>query len=149
VIPDVRCRKIKSVSTAGRKTFRWNRCIGKATTTSSAVSIIVGMMGFFSDAEKLAENESAQKQQMVTDPITGLANSRGIMESMTSYLEEFWRRNVNFVIMQVFVREYEFFRKTCGEEAGMSCCEESAGCWKKFSKITRSSEESRKASFLF
>lgn len=55
---------------------------------------------------------------MVTDPITGLANSRGIMESMTSYLEELWRRNINFVIMQVFVREYEFFRKTCGEEAG-------------------------------
>lgn len=55
---------------------------------------------------------------MVTDPITGLANSRGIMESMISYLEELWRRNVNFVIMQVFVCEYEFFRKTCGEEAG-------------------------------
>ena len=79
---------------------------------------IVGLIGYFCDAEDYAEEQARNRRLTLIDPITGLFSSRGVMESLSGYLEELWRGGTNFAICQVFLHEYDLFRRLYGEDAG-------------------------------
>ena len=79
---------------------------------------IVGLIGRFCDAEDFAEEQTRNRRLTLIDPVTGLFSSRGVMESLSGYLEELWRDGTHFAICQVFLHEYDLFRRVYGEDAG-------------------------------
>lgn len=87
---------------------------------------IVGLVGNFIDVEDLAEPNRDPERLLLEDQITGLANTRGIIEGIGEFFEELWTKGVQFSVISVFTREYEAFAKSYGTAAGNALLEKIA-----------------------
>ncbi|MGN0362193.1 MAG: EAL domain-containing protein [Bilifractor sp.] len=79
---------------------------------------IIGLMGKFLPVEDLMRLRNRTYRAISLDPVTGLLNAGGILESARDYLEELWTNHTQFSQMLVYIPEYPFFEQSYGEKAG-------------------------------
>ncbi|MDD6350932.1 MAG: EAL domain-containing protein [Lachnospiraceae bacterium] len=79
---------------------------------------IVGLMGKFIPAADMYNLADHTMQRSSLDPVTGLQNSRGAVESFRDYLEGLWSEDSLFSLIDITVPEVDAFKKTYGHDAG-------------------------------
>ena len=79
---------------------------------------IIGILGTVVDAEEMRQFFSAEKRRSIIDPVTGLSNTRGISDSVYSYLLEHWRSGDDFAMIDIYVPEYREIVKLYGDGSG-------------------------------
>ena len=78
---------------------------------------IIGIFGFFVDAENI-EPEIRNQYLVTIDPITGLCNARGLIESYNYFREEYAVSQRDVFAIGIQTEGYEAHRKKYGERAG-------------------------------
>lgn len=105
----------EAVLTAGKKLYcRRGHCLVGGTNRdiiASKVPVyqdgkIVGLLGSVVDAEASFAFFSEEHRLAATDPVTGLANTRGLSDGLQAYLEEHWRTGAPFAMLDITVPEY-------------------------------------------
>lgn len=79
---------------------------------------ITGILGAMVDAEETQKFFDEEKKTSSTDPVTGLANARGISDGVYAYLIERWGTGMNFAMVEVYVPEYSEVVKLYGDHSG-------------------------------
>lgn len=79
---------------------------------------IIGILGTVVDAEEMQKLLDENKKLSNVDPVTGLANARGISDSFYYCLAERWRTGRNFATIEVCVPEYREIVKLYGDHSG-------------------------------
>ena len=79
---------------------------------------ITGILGAMVDAEETQKFLDEEKKTSSADPITGLANARGISDGVYAYLIERWGTGMNFAMVEVYVPEYSEVVKLYGDHSG-------------------------------
>ena len=79
---------------------------------------IIGLIGYFTDAEEFRDRRGETVQVAMTDTVTGLSNSRGIMDHAIVYGEEYKKNGVDFAAINLQVDGHENFAKNYGEQNG-------------------------------
>lgn len=79
---------------------------------------ITGILGTMIDAEDTQKFFDKEKTDSSTDPVTGLANARGISDGVYSYLIERWSTGMNFAMIEVNIPEYSEVVKLYGDRSG-------------------------------
>lgn len=78
---------------------------------------IIGILGTVIDAEKIPFISEEQNMLRI-DSITGLANARGLSDSIYTYLSERWRNGKNVALMEIYVPEYREIVNLYGDASG-------------------------------
>lgn len=81
---------------------------------------IIGILGTVFDEEEEEQFFSGITVRNSVDPLTGLANDRGLSGSIHSYLSTSWRTGMDFSIMEVYVPEYSEVVELYGDGSGDS-----------------------------
>ena len=81
---------------------------------------ILGLVGNVFDVEMSERFLREEKKRSGVDEITGLANARGISDSVYSYLLEHWRTGNNVAMIEVYVPEYSEIIRLYGDDSGNS-----------------------------
>ena len=76
---------------------------------------IIGILGWFIEEEQIEKSRENLKLT-VTDPVTELLNSRGLLESMMTYSEMYQHYNVDYVMLFIFVPQYNQMLASYGKE---------------------------------
>lgn len=79
---------------------------------------IIGLMGKFAPLEEFLGLADRSGQMVMVDPVTGLQNSLGIVDSCRNYLEALWTEGEVFSLIYLWVPEHESFKDRYGSEAG-------------------------------
>jgi diguanylate cyclase (GGDEF)-like protein len=79
---------------------------------------IVGLLGYFVDAERSFGEDRGEQNGAITDRATGVMNSRGLWESILGYTEDYYANGSRFAIMVIGIPEYPRIRDAYGEEVG-------------------------------
>lgn len=79
---------------------------------------VIGLLGTVIDAEVCQKFFAEEKKLTYIDPVTCLANARGISDGMYSYLIERWRTGRNFAMIEVYVPEYREIVQLYGDSSG-------------------------------
>lgn len=87
---------------------------------------IIGILGTVIDGEKAKCFFEREEKRSTVDPVTGLSNTRGISDSVYSYLMEHWRSGDDFAMIEVSVPEYREIVKLYGNSSGDSLLREVA-----------------------
>jgi diguanylate cyclase (GGDEF)-like protein len=79
---------------------------------------IRGLVGFFIDREQLDQHDSRGGDTKRRDLMTGLLNSRGLMEEEAAFRDEFYLRNMDFVRIHVTIDDFSALTRQQGFEFG-------------------------------
>lgn len=79
---------------------------------------ITGILGTVIDAEDARRFFGEERRLSSVDLVTGLANARGISDSVYRYLVEYWRTGEDFTMIEVYVPEYSEIVKLYGDSSG-------------------------------
>lgn len=77
---------------------------------------IIGLAGFFIDADELNQANGKADLIPVIDPVTGLNNTRGIMEALTWYSENYRMRGKDFAVIAVDIPEIPRLLQAYGDD---------------------------------
>jgi predicted signal transduction protein with EAL and GGDEF domain len=78
---------------------------------------IVGLMGKFIPADDMYNLVNHTMERTSLDPVTGLQNSRGAVESFRDYLEGLWSENNLFSLLDLLIPEVDAFKERYGVDA--------------------------------
>ncbi len=87
---------------------------------------IVGLLGYFMDAERIAARENNLGEVVVTDPVTDTMNIRGIVESFANYEEEYRIHDNDYVIVALSIPEYRRIYQNYGQDIAEKLLREAA-----------------------
>lgn len=76
---------------------------------------IIGTLGWFEDAEQM-EKETGRQPVTVTDPVTGVMNSRGVIESLIGCQEAYRSFSSDYAMLFLAVPQYRRILHTYGEK---------------------------------
>ncbi len=79
---------------------------------------IIGLLGYFIDAEGEETGHADLKKVSVLDKVTDMMNTRGIIESMFVYAENYHVYGQDYAVISFYMPEYKRIQKTYGEEVG-------------------------------
>ncbi|MGO5290572.1 EAL domain-containing protein [Porcincola sp. LCP21S3_C12] len=125
--PDPFKKDEEEVLSSGKKLYLRNgSCIINGTNryiTTSKIPVyrdgkIIGLLGTIVDTEEAQRLFEKGNKCSSTDPVTGLANARGISDGVYSYLLERWRTGSDFAMIEVYVPEYGEVVKLYGDSSG-------------------------------
>lgn len=117
----------EAVLKSGKKLYlRRGDCIINGANRSILVSKIpvyhdgriIGIVGTAVDAEEAQQTFEEGKRSSSIDPVTGLANARGVSAGVYSFLIERWRTGMNFAMVEVSVPEYTEVVRLYGDSSG-------------------------------
>lgn len=117
----------EAVLKTGKKCYmRRGKCIVNGTNRAIVASKIpvyrdgkiVGLLGNVTDADATQKFLNREKVLTSVDPVTGLANTRGVSDGVYAYLCERWHSGIDFAIMEVTVPEYDEIVKLYGKSSG-------------------------------
>jgi PAS domain S-box-containing protein len=77
---------------------------------------IIGLAGFFIDADELNQANGKADLIPIIDPVTGLNNTRGIMEALTWYSENYRMRGKDFAVIAVDIPELPRLLQAYGDD---------------------------------
>ena len=127
--PDPFRKDEEAVIRSGKRVFlRRGKCIVNGVNRdiiASKIPIyrdgrILGLVGNVFDVEMSERFLREEKKRSGVDEITGLANARGISDSVYSYLLEHWRTGNNVAMIEVYVPEYSEIIRLYGDDSGNS-----------------------------
>lgn len=117
----------EEILSRGKKIYlRRGCCIVNGTNRDIIVSKIpvyrdgriIGLLGTVIDAEGSTKFFNEENKLSSVDEVTGLANARGVSESIYSYLSERWHRGTNVALMEIIVPEYSDVVRLYGDDSG-------------------------------
>lgn len=79
---------------------------------------IIGLMGKFVPVDDMYDLMEHAEKGSSLDPLTGLQNFMGSVESFRDYLEALWSENARFSLLYILVPEVDAFKQRYGVEAG-------------------------------
>ncbi len=79
---------------------------------------IRGLVGYFIDRTLLNANDKRGEETARRDGLTGLLNSRGILEEAAAFRDEYYRRGTDFVRVHVVVNDFQAFNEQYGYDFG-------------------------------
>ena len=79
---------------------------------------IKGLIGYFIDRSLLNANDRRGEDTVRRDALTGLLNSRGIMEEAAAFRDEYYRRGTDFVRFHIAVNDFQIFNDQYGFDFG-------------------------------
>ena len=79
---------------------------------------IRGLIGYFIDRSLLNANDRRGEETARRDCLTGLLNSRGILEEAAAFRDEYYRRGTDFVRVHVVVNDFQAFNEQYGYDFG-------------------------------
>ena len=79
---------------------------------------IRGLIGYFIDRSLLNANDRRGEETTRRDALTGLLNSRGILEEAAAFRDEYYRRGTDFVRFHVAVNDFHTFNDQYGFDFG-------------------------------
>jgi EAL domain-containing protein (putative c-di-GMP-specific phosphodiesterase class I)/GGDEF domain-containing protein len=138
--PELFKKDEEEVLRSGKKFYlRRGNCIVNGTNREILASKIpvyrdgriAGILGNVIDAEDARRFFDEEKKRSSIDPVTGLANARGVSDSIYSYLVERWRKGTAFAMIEVFIPEYSEIVKLYGNRSGDCLLQEIGGILKK------------------
>ncbi len=77
---------------------------------------IVGLVGYFRDVTERTSRYENARNASITDPVTGVLNIRGLMESVASYREAYEENNMDFAMIAIHIHDYRDIREEFGKE---------------------------------
>lgn len=117
----------EEVLSSGKKVYRRKGyCIVNGTNREIIVSKIpvyrdgkiIGILGTVADADEARQFWGEEKKLSSMDLVTGLANARGISDSIYNYLEQDCRTGKSFAMLEIYVPEYSDIIKLYGDSSG-------------------------------
>jgi diguanylate cyclase (GGDEF)-like protein/PAS domain S-box-containing protein len=79
---------------------------------------IVGLVGYFWDVTDRQSDMDKIMTKVNTDELTGLANQRALSEATAEYIEEYYKRGVDFAVIVLDINNFREFNDTYGRESG-------------------------------
>ena len=79
---------------------------------------IRGLLGYFIDRTLLNANDRRGEETARRDALTGLLNSRGILEEAAAFRDEYYRRGADFIRFHVAVNDFQSFNEQYGFDFG-------------------------------
>ena len=79
---------------------------------------IIGILGTMIDAAEEQQSIAESRRLSSVDPVTGLANARGVSDGVYSFLIERRRTGMNFAMVEVYVPEYREVIRLYGNSSG-------------------------------
>ena len=79
---------------------------------------IVGLVGYFVDANRRMTREGINQQASVIDSVTGVASIRTIIEHVVGYMQDYQINEKDFAFLLVEIPEYERIVRTYGQTVG-------------------------------
>ncbi|MCR5453104.1 MAG: EAL domain-containing protein [Lachnospiraceae bacterium] len=79
---------------------------------------ILGLMGYFIDMTELREIRAEAERLSFTDDLTGLLNIRGLMESVSRYIESYFMRRISFAMICVDIMNFRSINDSYGMALG-------------------------------
>lgn len=76
---------------------------------------IVGLGGFFIDVDIFDSIENKASLYPITDPVSGLSNVRGIIDTIFQYSESFRRNKINYGLISIRIPELARLRASYGD----------------------------------
>lgn len=76
---------------------------------------IIGVLGWFEDAEQM-EKDTGRQPVMVTDKVTGVMNSRGVIESLIGCQEAYRNFGSDYAMLFLAIPQYRRILHTYGEK---------------------------------
>lgn len=114
------------IGTGAKVYLRRGRCIVNGVNRDIIASKIpvyrdgriLGLLGTVIDAEMTEQFFRKGEKKAGIDAVTGLANARGVSDSVYSYLLEHWRTETDMAMIQVYVPEYSEIVRLYGDSSG-------------------------------
>lgn len=106
--------------------FALGKCIARGSERNILASKIpvyrdgkiIGLMGKFVDVDDLTLRLDKARKSESVDPVTGLANVKGVFDSFRSYLDALWTTGTSFAVLRLSNPEFDAFVANYGTEAG-------------------------------
>lgn len=92
---------------------------------------IIGIMGFVADVGETSAFFDKKKKSAFVDDVTGLANDRGLTDSLYVFLKEMRRNQAGVALIEVRVQEYDEVRRLYGDATGDQLLIQIGGALKK------------------
>ena len=77
---------------------------------------IVGLVGYFRDITDVTKKERSLRDTGFTDPVTGMLNTLGLMDSIIRYSEAYEDTHKDFVVIALNINQYKAIRDRYGEK---------------------------------
>ncbi len=77
---------------------------------------IVGIIGFFRDITERLERYDILKTESLSDPVTGVLNIRGLMESVSKYIGAYENNKADFAMIAINISHYDETLEEYGSE---------------------------------
>lgn len=87
---------------------------------------IIGTLGWFEDAEQM-EKETGRQPVMVTDRVTGVMNSRGVIESLIGCQEAYRNFGSDYAMLFLTIPQYRRILHSYGEKTANGLLKAAAG----------------------
>jgi diguanylate cyclase (GGDEF)-like protein len=87
---------------------------------------IIGTLGWFEDAEQM-EKETGRQPVMVTDRVTGVMNSRGVIESLIGCQEAYRNFGSDYAMLFLTISQYRRILHSYGEKTANGLLKAAAG----------------------
>ncbi len=77
---------------------------------------IVGLIGFFRDITKRLIQYDYIKEESFTDPVTGVLNIKGLMDSVSRFINAYDDNKCDFALIAVNINRYDEMKESFGED---------------------------------
>ena len=79
---------------------------------------IVGLFGYFVDADRYLYRDMVTEQSGILDPVSGVGSLRTVIEHLAGYMEDYQVNGTEFVLLMIEVPEYQRIVRTYGQSLG-------------------------------
>ncbi len=88
---------------------------------------IIGLLGYFIDADEVPRSEQYARHASIMDPLTGIMSAYGVLNTLWQYQETLENRDEDYTLTAINIPQYHRICKTFGKEIGDSLVRQAAG----------------------